>query len=220
MSTKNVNGKLLYSLEEVSYQFISHNKNKETMYKFIDAMTVLDIMDRVTIRYNKSNKYHYVLSDWFKELIEGHYYTEEVVRKGKKVNGPLYFDGYAAIILERLYLYYIDGKVKNGKVLETVYKIIAYTAPGFIEPIFPTDEPEEFIENIDYPEQLLNSLKMDMNNGITNVNKSKEKTLTKNQYIKISNEAEELGEGWLDDECLIKCKKLDEYFNLTGGKDE
>ena len=71
----------------------------------------------------------------------------------------------------RLYLYYIDGKVKNGKVLETVYKIIAYTAPGFIEPIFPTDEPEEFIENIDYPEQLLNSLKMDMNNGITNVNK-------------------------------------------------
>ena len=37
----------------------------------------------------------------------------------------------------------------------------------------------EFIENIDYPEQLLNSLKMDMNNGITNVNKSKEKTLTK-----------------------------------------
>ena len=61
---------------------------------------------------------------------------------------------------------------------------------------------------------------MDMNNGITNVNKSKEKTLTKNQYIKISNEAEELGEGWLDDECLIKCKKLDEYFDLTGGKDE
>lgn len=177
MSTKNVNGKILYSLEEVSYQFISHNKNKETMYKFVDVMTRLDIMDRVIIRYEKYNKYYYILSDWFKELIKGHYYTEEVVRKGKKVNGPLYFDEYAAIILERLYLYYIDGKVKYGKVLETVYKIIAYTAPGFIEPISPTDESEEFIENIDYPEQLLNSLKMDMNKGITNVNKSKEKPL-------------------------------------------
>lgn len=168
MSTKNVNGKLLYSLEEVSYQFISHDKNKETMYKFIDAMTFLDIMDRVTVRYNKCNKYYYILSDWFKELIKGHYYTEEVVRKGKNVNGPLYFDGYAAMILERLYLYYEAGKIKPGKALETVYKIIAFTAPDFIEPIFPTDEPE-FIENINYPEELIKKLQEDMTKGIKHV---------------------------------------------------
>jgi hypothetical protein len=161
VSTKKVNGKLLYSLEEVSYQFISHDRNKETMYKFVDAMTFLDVMDRVTIRYNKNIKYHYVLSDWFKDLFKGHYYTEEVVRKGKNVNGPLYFDDYAATVLERLYLYYEAGKVKPGQTLSTIYKVVAFTASEFIEPIFPTDEPE-FIENINYPEELIKKLQEDM----------------------------------------------------------
>lgn len=216
MSTKNVNGKLLYSLEEVSYQFISHDRNKETMYKFVDAMTFLDVMDRVTIRYNKNIKYHYVLSDWFKDLFEGHYYTEEVVRKGKNVNGPLYFDDYAATVLERLYLYHEAGKVKPGQTLSTIYKVIAFTASEFIEPIFPTDEPE-FIENINYPEELVKKLQEDMNKGIKHVKRYK-KEMNKEEIKEICSNC---FDGWYSkEECEQTMENIDNYFKDKENDDE
>lgn len=208
MSTKNVNGKILYSLEEVSYQFITYNKNKEVMYKFVDALTFMDVMDRVTIRYEKSNKYHYVLSDWFKDLFKGHYYTKEFMAKGKKVNGTLYFDEYASTVLSRLYLYYEAGKVKLGKTLSTVYKIIAFTSSEFIEPIF-SDE-EEFIENIDYSEELVNKLQEDMKKnkhvkGYKKLNNNKDK---------IKEACDKCFDGWYTpEECTDTLKNIDKYFD-------
>ena len=207
MSKKVVNNKILYSLEEVSYEFISHDRSKKTMYDFVDVMVRLHLINRTTVRYNNQPRYYYSISDWFKELIEGHYYTKNIIRNGKSVNGTLYFDFYASILMERVYLYYKAGKIKTDNVLENVYKIIAYTAPEFINGIFDTDEPE-FIENIDYTEKLVKSIQKNTDKEI-----EEKKVLTKDQYKEI---CDKCFDGWyFDEDCINTCNEIDKYFGIN-----
>ena len=124
MSYKLYNNTVLYSLEQISYDFISFNTDRATMYRFIKAMVNLNVLDKEVFRYSTYVKYNYKPSVWFEGFIEGHYHTEKITLKGKETNGTIYFDKYACTILSRLYRYYELGKVQRDNVLNTIYKII------------------------------------------------------------------------------------------------
>lgn len=100
MSVKIINGKELYSMETVAEKFL-FVKNRNEAREFIFYLQKQGLIERDTIHYEDRNEYKYHPTAWFAELIDGHWYAKDIILKGKKTNGTLYFDAFAAKALSR-----------------------------------------------------------------------------------------------------------------------
>lgn len=115
MSVKVINGKELYSLETVAEKFLFVENRREAR-DFIFFLQKQGLIKKDVVKYEGvkcRTYYYYHPSEWFGELINGHWYAKEQVLKGVKTNGTLYFDAFAGKALARFAMIAIDKKKKN-----------------------------------------------------------------------------------------------------------
>lgn len=110
---------------------IDFKNPRSVMYDFINTMVKLNVFEKTTFDRKYRKEYYYNISPWFESFITKHYEGKLCTRYGKRVVSRLYFDKYATTILKRIYMNHQDNSIDKN-VVETIYKIIAYTASEFI----------------------------------------------------------------------------------------
>lgn len=95
------NNEIGYSIVDVYTDFISKDGSRKGYIKFKKILVGLNLMEETV---TSSGRKYTALSDWFSEVINGHYEVDgEGVRKGVKVKGPIYYDEYAIRMIKAFY---------------------------------------------------------------------------------------------------------------------
>lgn len=132
MSKKIVDGKELYSLQEIVKEFL-HTKDQKIMTEFIDFLVLQKLIDKHIFRYEYRVSYVYTINCSFDVLMEGHYYTEAKSWQGKTLNGTLYFDEFASKVMSRLFR--LSRGHKKFKLSKDLDAVLVTTAMEYIPKI-------------------------------------------------------------------------------------
>jgi hypothetical protein len=104
MSKTLQNEKVMYSLLDLYINFISPDGTKKGFKKFKETLVGINILEETVVEYKTRKRIYTALSPWFSEVVEGRYHVDGTgMRKGNKVNGTLYFDEYAIVMINEFY---------------------------------------------------------------------------------------------------------------------
>lgn len=126
MSKRIMNNKEIgYSIVDVYTDFISKDGSRKGYIKFKKILVGLNLMEETV---TSSGRKYTALSDWFSEVIDGHYEIDgEGVRKGTKVTGPIYYDEYAIKMLKAFYYEALKEEVVQA------YRVISKVSLKYIK---------------------------------------------------------------------------------------
>ena len=119
------NNEIGYSIVDVYTDFISKDGSRKGYIKFKKILVGLNLMEETV---TSSGRKYTALSDWFSEVIDGHYEIDgEGVRKGTKVTGPIYYDEYAIKMLKAFYYEALKEEVVQA------YRVISKVSLKYIK---------------------------------------------------------------------------------------
>ena len=119
------NKEIGYSIVDVYTDFISKDGSRKGYIKFKKTLVGLNLMEETV---TSSGRKYTALSDWFSEVIDGHYEIDgEGVRKGTKVTGPIYYDEYAIKMLKAFYYEALKEEVVQA------YRVISKVSLKYIK---------------------------------------------------------------------------------------
>ena len=126
MSKRIMNNKEIgYSIVDVYTDFISKDGSRKGYIKFKKILVGLNLMEETV---TSSGRKYTALSDWFSEVIDGHYEIDGTgVRKGTKVTGPIYYDEYAIKMLKAFYYEALKEEVVQA------YRVISKVSLKYIK---------------------------------------------------------------------------------------
>ena len=119
------NKEIGYSIVDVYTGFISKDGSRKGYIKFKQILVGLNLMEETV---TSSGRKYTALSDWFSEVINGHYEVDgEGVRKGVKVKGPIYYDEYAIRMIKAFYYEALKEEVVQA------YRVISKVSLKYIK---------------------------------------------------------------------------------------
>lgn len=121
------NKEIGYSIVDVYTDFISKDGSRKGYIQFKQILVGLDLMEETV---TSSGRKYTSLSDWFSEVIDGHYEIDgEGIREGIKVKGPIYYDEYAIRMIKAFY-----QEALKAEVLEVpAYRVISKVSLKYIK---------------------------------------------------------------------------------------
>ena len=119
------NNEIGYSIVDVYTDFISKDGSRKGYIKFKQILVGLNLMEETV---TSSGRKYTTLSDWFSEVIDGHYEVDgKGVRKGVKVKGPIYYDEYAIRMIKAFYYEALKEEVVQA------YRVISKVSLKYIK---------------------------------------------------------------------------------------
>ena len=119
------NNEIGYSIVDVYTDFISKDGSRKGYIKFKKILVGLNLMEETV---TSSGRKYTTLSDWFSEVIDGHYEVDgKGVRKGVKVKGPIYYDEYAIRMIKAFYYEALKEEVVQA------YRVISKVSLKYIK---------------------------------------------------------------------------------------
>ena len=119
------NKEIGYSIVDVYTDFISKDGSRKGYIKFKKTLVGLNLMEETV---TSSGRKYTTLSDWFSEVIDGHYEIDgEGKRKGVKVKGPIYYDEYAIRMIKAFYHEALKEEVVHS------YRVISKVSLKYIK---------------------------------------------------------------------------------------
>lgn len=119
------NKEIGYSIVDVYTGFISKDGSRKGYIKFKQILVGLNLMEETV---TSSGRKYTALSDWFSEVIDGHYEIDgEGIRNGIKVKGPIYYDEYAIRMIKAFYREALKEEVVQA------YKVISKVSLKYIK---------------------------------------------------------------------------------------